>query len=350
MSSAPKTYASLSRLTDEASALLDASGSVVTANEKMFALFGQQIEGYPIDRFIRAPGFSEALRQVTQDATFSQLDYKRVDQTQRAYEIRLAPLDDNHVMMVVADKTDILAVNRVRSDFVANVSHELRSPLTALTGFIETLQDSAADDAAARSKFLDIMQSEAARMQRLIDDLLSLSRVEAEEHHAPQGQVDLQQLLATIMSLLQPRADDREIKLQLSIDPDMTQDGLSVVGNGDELEQVFINLIENAIRYGDAGEPVQLVVSEGRMTPGDTLNAALLRVQVINKGPVINEEHLARLTERFYRIDRGRSRQIGGTGLGLAIVKHIINKHRGRLRITSDPQATVFSVTLQRGS
>ena len=349
MSSVHDTYRALSRLLDDASALLDDKGIVIAADQQMFDLLGMQITGFPLERFIRAPQFHEKLEQARRDNQMTEFDYLRMDKTRREFRVRMAPLDDVHILLIVSDKTDVLAINRVHSEFVANVSHELRSPLTALSGFIETLQDGAAQDEAARTHFLSIMQTEAARMQRLIDDLLSLSRVETEEHRMPDGEVDLLAVLHHVVSISKERAAARDMELHLEIDEAAAaQTSLIVVGSGDELQQVFLNLLENAVRYGDANTPVRLLVSAGRATPDAQIDDNLVRVQVINQGPVIAEEHIARLTERFYRIDSGRSREMGGTGLGLAIVKHIINRHRGRLRITSNPQATVFSVTLPR--
>lgn len=349
MSSVYDTYSALSRLLDDASALLDDKGIVVAADQQMFNLLGMQISGFPLERFIRAPQFHEKLDQARRDNQMTEFDYLRMDTTRREFRVRMAPLGDAHILLIVSDKTDVLAINRVHSEFVANVSHELRSPLTALSGFIETLQDGAAQDEAARKHFLSIMQTEAARMQRLIDDLLSLSRVETEEHRMPDGEVDLLAVLRHVVSISKERAAARDMELQLEIDETTaTQTALMVLGSGDELQQVFLNLLENAVRYGDANTPVRLLMSAGRATPDGQVDDNLVRVQVVNQGPVIAEEHIARLTERFYRIDSGRSREMGGTGLGLAIVKHIINRHRGRLRITSNPQATVFSVTLPR--
>ncbi|MGC6533925.1 MAG: ATP-binding protein [Parvibaculales bacterium] len=347
MSSPQTSFTTLAALLDEATALLDGKGKVVDANEQMYGLFGRQIFNHPMERFIRGPEFIDAMNTARRDRTVQAMPYNRMEQTQRAYRLRLAPLEDDHLMLVVADDTDKLTVNRVHSDFVANVSHELRSPLTTLTGFIETLLDGAGEDADARTHFLGIMETEAARMQRLIDDLLSLSRVEAEEHRVPDGRVDMRQLLDQVVSLVSRKAEDVGTSLSIELDG-IAQDDVTVIGNLDELQQVFLNLVENAIRYGDDNQPVRLVLSHGRLAATGETDTDLLRVQVINKGPQIPDEQIARLTERFYRVDKGRSREMGGTGLGLAIVKHIINKHRGRLRITSDPQATVFSVTLRK--
>jgi two-component system phosphate regulon sensor histidine kinase PhoR len=238
-----------------------------------------------------------------------------------------------------------LSVERIQSEFVANVSHELRSPLTALTGFIETLQTSAREDVEARERFLGIMQSEADRMQRLIDGLLSLSRVEAEEHRAPRDALDLIKVIEDAIAALRFRASGNDMDIVVYNDwPEV--DGVTVVnGSADELSEVLHNLIENAIKYGREGSEIAVRISTGRGVD-QKFRPDLVRVQIINQGDTIGEEHLSRLTERFYRVDKGRSRNMGGSGLGLAIVKHIVNRHRGRLRITSNDGESCFSITL----
>lgn len=348
MSTQKDNFDRLTALIDDAVIMLDGAGVVVHANEKAFDLLGTHIAGYPLDWFLRHPDFLAALKAVQDNDAVSDLPYTRMDQVRRDFRIRMAPSGEAHVLMVISDDTSQLSVDRIHSDFVANVSHELRSPLTAVSGFIETLQDGAVEEAEARERFLDIMKMEADRMQRLIDDLLSLSRVEAQEHHSPVGEVDIEQVLADTVSVLAPRAKDNDMDLRVTLDAAQIAGGQALVrGAADELRQVFQNLIENALRYGHAGSTVALHVSKGKTAYGETRDD-LLRVQVINQGETIAPEHVARLTERFYRIDKGRSRQMGGTGLGLAIVKHIINRHRGRLRITSEAGETCFSVTLPR--
>lgn len=348
MSMAEDNFEQLSALIDEAVILLDASGVVVRANDKAFALLGAHISGYPLDWFLRQPEFTAALAAARTEGKVSDLPYTRMDKVRRDFRIRLAPSSDGHVMLVISDDTSQFSVDRIHSDFVANVSHELRSPLTAVNGFIETLQDGAVEDEEARGHFLDIMKMEADRMQRLIDDLLSLSRVEAQEHNSPDGEADMEQVLADTISVLTPRALDNDMQITLAMDDRQIASGAArVSGNGDELRQVFQNLIENALRYGRTGSVVQLRIDKGKTAYGE-IRDDLLRVRVINQGDTIAPEHVARLTERFYRIDKGRSRQMGGTGLGLAIVKHIINRHSGRLRITSEDGETCFSVTLPR--
>lgn len=339
-------FDSLSELFDEAIIIVDEAGVVTRSNAKAFDLLGTQITYNPLDNFLRHPDFLTALDAASSMGKKTDLNYTRMGHVRRDFKIRIAPYEVDEIILIIFDTTLENSVERIQSEFVANVSHELRSPLTALAGFIETLQTSAKDDTEARARFLEIMQNEADRMQRLIDGLLSLSRVEAEEHRPPRNQVDLMQLVETVVAAQQHRAgaNNMEIVVRNEWPP---QDELPLVrGAEDELSEVFHNLLENAIKYGRDGSQIDVRVTTGRGI-NQQFRPDLVRVQVINIGETIPEEHLARLTERFYRVDKGRARSMGGSGLGLAIVKHIVNRHRGRLRITSSAGETCFSVTLQ---
>ena len=231
---------------------------------------------------------------------------------------------------------------RMRADFVANASHELRTPLAYLKGSVETLQGPAKDDAAARETFLNTMAEQAERMTRLVDDLLSLSRVEMREYLPPSGEADLAAVLADVAQAAEPLAQQAGIALTLS-----GLDGAAVVrGDHDELAQVFQNLIQNAIKYGRKGGMVEVRLARERAA-----RAVRYRVDVADDGPGIAPQHLPRLTERFYRVNVAASREKGGTGLGLAIVKHVLNRHRGELLITSRlGQGSTFSVILPSAS
>jgi two-component system phosphate regulon sensor histidine kinase PhoR len=232
-------------------------------------------------------------------------------------------------------------LEKVRRDFVANVSHELRSPLTSLAGFVETMLSDEVPDPAMQTRFLKIMDEEAKRMSRLIDDLLSLSRVEVDEHIIPENRANLAELLHSVRDSMIGRAMKKNMNIKIT-QPDEAQSHATppvILGKHDEITEVFVNLLENAIKYGFDGSDIMLAI---------TLVAPRhVRIEVTNFGEGIEERHLPRLTERFYRVDKARSRQIGGTGLGLAIVKHIVNRHRGSLSITSTlGETTKFSVDL----
>ena len=241
--------------------------------------------------------------------------------------------------MLLVDLQDVTALIRseqMRVDFVANVSHELRTPLTSLTGFIETLRGPAKDDADAREKFLAIMQEQSERMFRLINDLLSLSRIELDEHSRPTDPVDLGEVLDGVRSMLAMKAEAKEMDLTLTLPEEVPP---IVRGDADQLTQVFLNLVDNAIKYGGKGTEVAVRVR--------ARDSRRLAIDVQDHGAGIPAEHIPRLTERFYRVDAARSRALGGTGLGLAIVKHIVNRHRGRLSISSrEGEGSCFTVIL----
>ena len=249
-------------------------------------------------------------------------------------------------MLSLHDITELKRAEQMRADFIANASHELRTPLATLTGFIETLRGPARDDAEARERFLAIMNGQAARMARLVEDLLSLSRIEQNEHVPPQGRVALSPVLDHLAQSLELRAGERNMHLRMALAPDLPD----VQGDRDELVQLFQNLFDNAIKYGRVGSEITVTGETAIRSPpsGESPASAYVSVAVRDRGEGIAREHLPRLTERFYRVDTARSRQMGGTGLGLAIVKHIVNRHRGFLEIDSTPgQGSVFTVSLR---
>jgi two-component system phosphate regulon sensor histidine kinase PhoR len=233
--------------------------------------------------------------------------------------------DGGRAVVVLSDRTRERAVERMRADFVANVSHELRTPLASLIGFIDTLRGPAADDPPAQQRFLAIMGEQAARMNRLIDDLLSLSRIELVEHQPPSGSVELGELATRLVAGFEPRLRERSVQLDVRIPGDLP----AVIGDADQLVQVLQNLLDNAVKYGREGGTVRFEIAAAAGRTGALIS-------VTDQGAGIPREHLPRLTERFYRVDTGRSRAAGGTGLGLAIVKHIVNRHRGQLSIESE--------------
>lgn len=265
----------------------------------------------------------------------------------RAVRLQNAPLEDGSVATIVLnDITAAKKAEEMRADFVANVSHELRSPLTALIGFIETLRGPASDDSAARTRFLDIMHRESQRMSRLIEDLLSLSRVEINEHVAPRKSVNIQNILTAVIEVLQPQATKRGISIKTKITSELPV----AIGDPDQLNQVFRNLIENAIKYGGEDQAVDVLVADTPRVPG-TSNKGIL-ISVTDHGDGIPKDVIPRLTERFFRVDKARSSMaetgINSTGLGLAIVKHIVSRHRGHLSVESTiGKGTTFTVFLR---
>jgi two-component system phosphate regulon sensor histidine kinase PhoR len=268
---------------------------------------------------------------------------------ERALRVRAVPLRDGMgapaALLAVIDITAVRRADRMRRDFVANVSHELRTPLATLSGFIETLQGPAKDDAPARDRFLGIMAQQAARMTRIVTDLLSLSKIEESELTPPSGRVDIARIVQSTIDALAPQAKAKQAAIEATLADDLPP----AIGDSDQLAQVFQNLIDNAIKYGRVGGRVRVSVARADALPAGFAprHNAYLAFKVRDDGEGIAREHLPRLTERFYRVDAGRSRDMGGTGLGLAIVKHIVNRHRGTLDIDSEQgKGSEFAVYL----
>ena len=293
---------------------------------------------------LRQPAVIAAIAETRRDGTGRVIRYTgRTGPKDTEYGVSVAAAGDD-IVLTFEDQTAATEAGQMRRDFVANVSHELRTPLTALLGFIETLNGAARDDPAARDRFLAIMSHEAKRMTRLVDDLMSLSRVEEDERMRPREHVDLGALLASVIKGLEPQASAAGVTVTL----DLRSTGEVVPGDAGQLVQVFANLVENALKYGASGGDIAVSLMPRAMHR--RLRGEAVQISVTDKGDGIAEHHIARLTERFYRVDSHRSRAVGGTGLGLAIVKHIINRHRGRLLIESqEGQGTTVSVFLPTG-
>jgi two-component system, OmpR family, phosphate regulon sensor histidine kinase PhoR len=324
---------------------LDRNGRVLTLNESARSLAPALRQGEPVSLALRMPELIEAIGRAYATGDEQRVEYSERVPIDRWFEVIVKPVRrepklhmPDLVLMTFHDLTPLRRVEEMRADFVANASHELRTPLAALSGFIETLQGSARDDAKARERFLPIMQEQARRMARLIDDLLSLSRIELNAHRRPDTQVDLVPIIRQVADGLQTLARDRGVTVTVD-----AANGVRVPGDRDELVRVFENLVENALKYGATGRRVDIGLSQGESAEGEQE----ARVSVRDYGPGIAPEHVPRLTERFYRVDVRDSRAQGGTGLGLALVKHILNRHHGRLSIESIPGAgATFTVFL----
>jgi two-component system phosphate regulon sensor histidine kinase PhoR len=322
----------------EPALLVDGRGLLIAGNVAAAALFGRLKTNEAISLTTRNPQILEALAKAESGEPQDFEIEERVP-VERSLDAHVAPIvfgDEKPGLFLLAfrDRTQERRVDRMRADFVANASHELRTPLASLSGFIETLQGPARDDPAVRDKFLGIMGDQARRMARLIDDLMSLSRIELSLHLQPQTVVDLAGVVTTARDLLAPLANEQGV----AIDIKKEAPRLDVHGDRDELLRVAENLIENALKYGASSKRVEITLNkEGE----DAI------VSVRDFGPGIAPEHLPRLTERFYRVDVERSRSQGGTGLGLALVKHILARHRGRLTIESTlGKGAVFTVRI----
>ncbi|GGF79223.1 hypothetical protein GCM10007301_44060 [Azorhizobium oxalatiphilum] len=340
----------------EPALLLSPAGEILTANARVALAVGAAKVGDPISFLVRVPEVLEAVRAGAEDGVSRRVEFAERIPLDRWLEAHVVPVHLNAVaggvvpagrpegrpdavLLTFRDLTAQRRVEQMRADFVANASHELRTPLASLSGFIETLLGPARNDAAARERFLAIMGAQARRMSRLIDDLLSLSRIELNLHVRPDTQVDLNGILAHVCDTLTPLAQDREVEITFSAETGPA----TVRGDRDELIRLFENLVENGLKYGISGKKVEVAVVR---EPGPGAGTAAISVR--DYGPGIAPEHLPRLTERFYRVDVAASRDQGGTGLGLAIVKHIIARHRGRMSVESVPgEGAKFTVRLE---
>ena len=319
--------------------VLDRDGRVIAFNAAASSIAPSLRRGEPALITLRMPELVEAIRSATASRTPQRVEFFERVPLDRWFEafvtpVKLASVDDGRaeiLLMTFNDLTPLRRAEEMRADFIANASHELRTPLAALLGFIETLQGTAKDDPVARAKFLTIMQGQATRMARLIDDLLSLSRIELNAHLQPNTPLDLAPIVRQVADGLQTLARDRDVMIKVAAPPDP----LIVLGDRDELIRALENLVENALKYGAAGKRVDITLARSQTRAG----APEVRMAVRDYGPGIAPEHLPRLTERFYRVDVADSRAQGGTGLGLALVKHVLNRHGGRLAIESTPGA-----------
>jgi two-component system phosphate regulon sensor histidine kinase PhoR len=315
---------------------IDASERILAVNSAAVSLVGHTAMQHSYVTILRQPALLEAIEATLKDDVPRTTKYLSTDGAQDTiYKVtcQAAPGVGNGgtkaIILFFEDISQMEEVGQMRRDFVTNVSHELRTPLTALIGFIETLRGPARDDAKATTRFLNIMQDEAERMNRLVGDLMSLNRVEGNERVRPTQRVVLNDIIQSTCHSLQPLALQAGVKFEFE-SPELP---VEIYGDSDQLTQVFTNIIGNALKYGASGGRITL-----RMTTiarEAALRAPGVRLQVIDYGAGIDPVHLPRLTERFYRVDGHRSRELGGTGLGLAIVKHIINRHRGKLNIKS---------------
>ncbi len=327
--------------------VLDRDARVLAFNRAAAAIAPALRAGEPALITLRMPDLVDAIRRASRRRESQRVEFFERVPHDRWFEAFVTPVrlsGDGEgaldiLLMTFNDLTPLRRVEEMRADFIANASHELRTPLAALLGFIETLQGPAKNDAVAREKFLSIMQGQAARMARLIDDLLSLSRIELNAHLKPGTPLELAPIVRQVADGLQTLARDREVEIKVSA----PAEALSVLGDRDEMIRALENLVENALKYGAAGKRVDITLSRAQTRAG--LPEA--RIAVRDYGPGIAPEHLPRLTERFYRVDVADSRAQGGTGLGLALVKHVLNRHDGRVTIESTPgQGATFIMHL----
>lgn len=321
--------------------IFDRTATIVHANAAAFAAFGGIAPGLSLSLKFRAPEMQALLDGVLSGSVASDaVDYTEKLPVERAYRVSASSVGHatDLFVLVFKDQSETRRIDRMRADFIANASHELRTPLASISGFIETLRGPARNDPAAREQFLQIMQNQTGRMARLIDDLLSLSRLEMKPYLRPGTEVDLRQTIDSVIDSLGPLARENGVV----IERDYAEGPLDVPGDRDELFQVFENLLENACKYGQPGGRVTVSIAGGEAGPEPGID-----VTIRDYGPGIPEEHIPRITERFYRVDVESSRTQKGTGLGLSIVKHILTRHNARLSIKSEVgKGAAFTVHL----
>ena len=305
-------------------ALISAGQRVIAANPAARALLGDGIEGSPVEQVVSHPAALEALGRPAA-AAGQAVELTGLGGSRRHWMMQTAAIGDDVLLVRFIDRSEARAAEQMRVDFVANASHELRTPLATLIGYAETLREQADEiDAATRAQFLSVVHDEARRMQRVVEDLISLSRIEAEKFTAPRDAVSLEELIGQEIDSARRLADSRGSVLVRDVAAGLP----AIAGDRSQLLQLLDNLLTNALRYGEPGTPV---------TIGAHREGAMVHLSVADQGEGIAPEHIARVTERFYRVDTSRSRSLGGTGLGLSIVKHIVERHRGRLTIESAP-------------
>lgn len=322
--------------------MLDDRHVIQVANQAAAKLFDSGLQGRELFQIVRDPDLLDAIERARHDQV-ERLDVNWLlpSAPERHFQVHLSKLrmDDprnEQTMLLFRERTTEVAMDRVRADFVANVSHELRTPLTSLIGFIETLRGPASSDPEARQPFLAIMEREAARMSRLIEDLLTLSTIEMQVEKVPTDQVDVVQIAQDVISALETTAEKRQVQIDLKV-PDKS---VLIIGDHDQMVQMATNLIDNAIKYNREGGKLTVELGLHHAAPVDAAELyrkPALAFAVSDQGEGIPPEYLLRLTERFFRVDKARSQAIGGTGLGLSIIKHILKRHRGHLDIRSVP-------------
>jgi two-component system phosphate regulon sensor histidine kinase PhoR len=335
---------------------------IAYGNRAAREVFRIELKGAPLGAALRRPEVLETIEAALEMGVSAEVAFETIGVQPRFWRAFARPLETegegpNRLVVMLRDETDARRTERMRADFLANASHELRTPLASLAGFVETLRTHAKDDPEARDRFLGIMAQQATRMARLVDDLLSLSRIELNEHIAPSGKVDLARTVQDVSDALRPLTEEREVTVTTKSEPGVN----SVTGDRDQLVQVIQNLVDNAVKYTPKGGKVRISleaapnldaarassrsgVGLSLLSPDSGESQAYVVLRVTDEGPGIARQHLPRLSERFYRVEGQRS---GGTGLGLAIVKHVVNRHRGGLIVESaEGEGSTFSVYL----
>ena len=306
--------------------ILNKFNIITYSNKAAVENFGSNIEGKHIGSEIRIPELLDAIDDNKIDKELKKIDIELKIPVFKFYKISIASIKSDHTLVIIRDFTEMRKSQNMRSDFIANASHELRTPLVSLKGFLETITDSAKDDPKSQKKFLEIMKSEANKMEVLIEDLMLLSRIELQEHIRLKDKVDIKEVIENVILLNSKKISEKKLNVNLNI----KEKERFVIGDKEKLSAVFLNLLDNAIKYSGNSKSVKIESSEN--TSGLKNYTS---ISVIDEGFGIAPEDIHRITERFFRTENAKKLKIEGTGLGLAITKHIINQHRGELKITS---------------
>jgi two-component system phosphate regulon sensor histidine kinase PhoR len=306
--------------------ILNKFNIITYSNKAAVENFGSNIEGKHIGSEIRIPELLDAIDNNKIDKELKKIDIELKIPVFKFYKISIASIKSDHTLVIIRDFTEMRKSQNMRSDFIANASHELRTPLVSLKGFLETITDSAKDDPKSQKKFLEIMKSEANKMEVLIEDLMLLSRIELQEHIRLKDKVDIKEVIENVILLNSKKISEKKLNVNLNI----KEKERFVIGDKEKLSAVFLNLLDNAIKYSGNSKSVKIESSEN--TSGLKNYTS---ISVIDEGFGIAPEDIHRITERFFRTENAKKLKIEGTGLGLAITKHIINQHRGDLKITS---------------
>ena len=306
--------------------ILNKFNIITYSNKAAVENFGSNIEGKHIGSEIRIPELLDAIDDNKIDKELKKIDIELKIPVFKFYKISIASIKSDHTLVIIRDFTEMRKSQNMRSDFIANASHELRTPLVSLKGFLETITDSAKDDPKSQKKFLEIMKSEANKMEVLIEDLMLLSRIELQEHIRLKDKVDIKEVIENIILLNSKKISEKKLNVNLNI----KEKERFVIGDKEKLSAVFLNLLDNAIKYSGNSKSVKIESFENT-----TGLKNYTSISVIDEGFGIAPEDIHRITERFFRTENAKKLKIEGTGLGLAITKHIINQHRGELKITS---------------
>jgi len=318
--------------------ILNKFNIITYSNKAAIENFGSNLEGKHIGSEIRIPELLDAIDQNKIDNKLKKIDIELKIPVFKFYKISVASIKSDLTLIIIRDFTEMRKSQNMRSDFIANASHELRTPLVSLKGFLETITDSAKDDPKSQKKFLDIMKSEASKMETLIEDLMALSRIELQEHIRLKDKIDIKEVIENVILLSSKKISEKKINVSL----DINEKERFVIGDKEKLSAVFLNLLDNAIKYSGNGKSIKIKNSLNRNSLDNYVS-----ISVIDEGFGIAPKDIHRITERFFRADNIKKLKIEGTGLGLAITKHILNQHKGELKIVSiEGKGSEFTVLL----